>query len=262
MCTTRDPAIHRKWREGPVKTKVVPLPARETWSRERAEGLLRKLPSVRAVRLVLGRSGRLDEVHVLATDEIGAKQVVRNVESALFRQFGRAVDHRKISVAQIQSRRPVREQPDALRPTVSPAVGPGPRLVLASHEERGEAQRRVMAKVSIELGGRRFEGSAHGADVAHARLETSVRATLEAIETAARSLGEGDGPAELELELDGVAEVGGFDYRSVLVSVTAMNDRYSLPLAGAARINGSPTRAATLAALQATDRWVRGQLMV
>ncbi len=254
--------FHPQRREDTLSTKVVPIPVRESWSRERAEALLRELPAVRAVRLVLGRSGRLDEVHVLATDEIGAKQVVRNVESALFRYFGRAVDHRKISVAQVRSGRPQGQPQQREVPAAPIEVEPGPRLVLTGHEESEEPDRRVRARVSIELAGRRFEGSADGADVAHARLEASARATLRAIEAAARSFGEKDSTADLALELDGVSEAGGFECRSVLVSVTVMNGRYALPLSGAARINGSPSRSATLAALQATDRWVRGRLKV
>ena len=237
------------------------LPVREPWFPERAEELLGALEAVEAVRLVLGRSGRLDEVHVLATDAVTAKQVVRNVESALFVHFGRSIDHRKISVAQIQSEVPG-EKPPPPPPPVAPRPGDrlDERIVLLGHQVTGEASQRVTLKVSIGWRGNTFQGTAHGANVARTRLETCAQATLRAIEAATRSELETQERQPPAFHLDGIAVVGDRDSPTVVVSVTAMNDLKASPLTGAVGLDDDPGRTVILATLRATDRWVRGQL--
>ena len=51
-----------------------------------------------------------------------------------------------------------------------------------------------------------------------------------------------------------------FDRRFVLVAVNAMSGRNIARLAGTTTSDESPDRAAILATLQATDRWVRGHM--
>jgi hypothetical protein len=65
----------------------------------RAEELLGTLPGVVSVRIEASPSGDVDAIHVLTSVEIGPKQTVRNIESALLAHLGMRVDHRKISVA-------------------------------------------------------------------------------------------------------------------------------------------------------------------
>ena len=65
----------------------------------RAEDLLGTLPGVVSVRIEASPGGEVDAIHVLTSVEIGPKQTVRNIESALLAHLGMRVDHRKISVA-------------------------------------------------------------------------------------------------------------------------------------------------------------------
>ena len=75
-----------------------PQPGSPEWLR-RAERLITSLTGVVSARVVLNQKGHVDEIHVLATDEVVPKQVVRNVQSALIAELRTRVDHRKISVA-------------------------------------------------------------------------------------------------------------------------------------------------------------------
>ena len=77
------------------------------WTVRRAEQLLSALAGVLSARIVADRSGEIEEIHVLVTQEIQPKQAVRNVESALMAQLGIRVDHRKISVAQTADVKPI-----------------------------------------------------------------------------------------------------------------------------------------------------------
>lgn len=76
----------------------LPKPGSAEWLR-RTERLITALTGVVSARVVLNHKGHVDEIHVLATDEVVPKQVVRNVQSALMAELETRVDHRKISVA-------------------------------------------------------------------------------------------------------------------------------------------------------------------
>jgi hypothetical protein len=86
---------------------------------QRAEELLATLPGVISARIVASASGAVDEIHILTSDEVTAKQTVRNVESALIAHLGMRVSHKKISVAtSSESARP--QQPSKVPEGVTP----------------------------------------------------------------------------------------------------------------------------------------------
>lgn len=80
------------------------------------EDLLSRLPGVLAVRLAVNDWGAIEAVHVLATVDRGAKQIVRDIESALQARFGLRLDHKKVSVAQVRGLGPLR---DPVRPELA-----------------------------------------------------------------------------------------------------------------------------------------------
>lgn len=65
------------------------------------EGLVRRVRGVLAVRIVQNQQGQIDELHVVASPERSAKQMVRDVESIIFVRAGLRLDHRKISLVQV-----------------------------------------------------------------------------------------------------------------------------------------------------------------
>ena len=60
---------------------------------------LRKIPGVRSARVV--GDEQLDEIHIVATQDRSAKQIMRDVRSLGAAGFGLDIDHRIVSVAQI-----------------------------------------------------------------------------------------------------------------------------------------------------------------
>ena len=123
-----------------------------------------------------------------------------------------------------------------------------------------ERSHQVKHRVEIEWRGERYTGSSSAADLPRPRLEAVSRATLAAVESALLSeLEDSPGPG-VTLALDGVKLVDAFDRKFVLVAVNAMSGRDVTPLAGATVVEVSSDRAAILATLQATDRWVRGRV--
>jgi hypothetical protein len=232
------------------------MPSRnEGWSVERAEELLRSLTGVLSARVVVGDRGDVEEIHVLTTDQVGAKQTVRNVESALLAHLDLVVDHRRISVAQTKEQPPQKQNGTATG-GVRPREG---RILFLGHVAETAPAHRVRYQVTVEWRGQRFTGDASGADLPRNRLETVAQATLRGVE-AVVAAGLGEEHVTLALELDGVKIVDAFDRAYALVAVHAIGGREVMRLTGAAVIDGAADRAVILATLQAADRWVRGRL--
>lgn len=69
------------------------------------EQRLGQIRGVISARVVLGADGEIGEVHIMATSQRTAKQIVRDVESLVLLHFRRRVDYRKISIVQLEGRR-------------------------------------------------------------------------------------------------------------------------------------------------------------
>lgn len=65
--------------------------------------LLSKIPGVFSANVSEDELGDIAEIHILASTRRNAKQISRDVQSAITAAFHREVDHRTISIAQIDS---------------------------------------------------------------------------------------------------------------------------------------------------------------
>ena len=242
----------------------------------RAEELLGTLPGVVSVRIETSPGGEVDAIHVLTSVEIGPKQTVRNIESALMAHLGMRVDHRKISVATTVDAPRIRLSPllgdDVATPNVVPPVpilrgasatplqAPAP-AALAQAEATGGGRRYVFddvevtrnrnglgCRVMLRRGEESFEGEAEGLETDAARLELSARATVLAITFAEGKAG--------SLALAGAQRVDAFGSEFVFVGVTARQGRSSTLLSGSCTIRDSAEVAGALAVLDATNRWL------
>jgi len=232
---------------------------RAQWTIQEAERLLQSLQGVVSVRIVGRPGGTIEEIHLLTSTDVKPKQTVRNVESALLAHFDLSVDHRKISVAQTQdavTELPEPELPIHILPVPEPELHEN-RVLFYGHSMETERSNQVRHRVEIEWNGARFTGEASAADLPRPKLEAVTTATLRAIEQViTQSLDEGK--QHPSLALDGVKIVDAFDRKFVLVAVHAISGRDHARLAGTNIADESTDRAAILATLQATDRWVRG----
>ena len=84
-----------------------------------------------------------------------------------------------------------------------------------------------------------------------------ARRTIEAGVTTVRDVGSSD---YVDIALRNAIANGTIVGPRMLVAVHAISGRHITALSGAIPITGSADRAAILATLQATDRWVRGQI--
>jgi len=239
---------------------TAPSQERARWTIQEAERLLLSLQGVVSARVIARPGGDVEEIHMLTNSEVKPKATVRNVESALLAHLDLSVDHRKISVAQT-TEKGLAELPE---PAIPIQIMPEPtatesRLLFYSHQVETERSNQVKHRVEIEWLGARYVGEASAADLPRPKLEAVASATLEAIQKALQEK-LSEGRRAVTLSLDGVKVVEAFDRKFVLVAIHAMSGRDVARLAGTTVTDESTDRAAILATLQATDRWVRGHV--
>jgi hypothetical protein len=133
-----------------------------------------RIPEVRAARIVTDLHGLPVEVHVLATPGKHAKQLVRDVQSVAIASQGLELDHRIVSVVQLEDVHPVvtagdHEADDGItRPSLEGVV-----------VERREL--RCSATVSLRAGDEVVSGTAEGSVAAAAARRVVADATLAAL---------------------------------------------------------------------------------
>lgn len=221
------------------------------------ERLLCSLAGVVSARVVANPLGRLEEIHILASPTLAAKQVVRNVQSALSAGLGIVVDRRIVSVAQIRkgALQPVEALdeveagpiPDEEDSSFAPNGAGSARLVFLGWDARKRSHTDSECRVRVRRDDDEFAGAGAGAASVLGRAQAGARAVFSAV---AAALDEDT----VALESASVVETHGRSF--VLVSARATAGREALQLTGVARLDRSPEEAAILASLQATNRWI------
>lgn len=236
----------------------------DPWGLNQVEQLLLGLSGVNSLKLVPNGHGGIDEVHVVGSQDLGAKQIVRNIESALLAEFGLQIDHRKISVAQVAEPdihpAAADEGADAAAEAAPQAVAADTsgealeslsagtrRLLLDTLEIDRRAGHRVACRVTLREDETTYEGQSEGPDFSRSRLDVAARAVLEALNDATLD--------EITLRLEGVTRVEVVGRDLVVVVVQGQENRRTVTLPGVSVIEDSPEEAAVLACLQATNRW-------
>jgi hypothetical protein len=233
--------------ETPNSGEREPLPlagqAPDPWGVKRAENLITSLTGILSARLVVTPLGEVSEIHVLTTSDVQAKQVVRNIESALMAQLGMKIDHRKISVAQTADVRPIEAmQEEAVRTRANKRV-----VVFQGLEVRpADRPQRVIVRVRLSFEGREAEAEELGTDTMRNRVEAAARAAASCLDELL---------PDNSVALEGAQIIEAFDRKFVLVAVHGLGGREAQLLTGTCEIRESTERSAVLAVLDATNRW-------
>jgi hypothetical protein len=206
-------------------------------SSEDWEQALRQIKSVTAVRINVNSQGKIEEIHILAGSGRTPKQIVRDIESTLEAQFGINVDHKKISVAQVE---------DDQEGTVSITESTRPKLIgISLRTTSGMAE----VKVELLIGKKIVEGIAQSPSSSYSRLRLFVEATIKAL-----------APLTLDRYLfvpDDVVITHLARYQIALVSITMMTSGGEQSLAGCAFIKHDDREAIVKATLDAVNRKIR-----
>ena len=218
--------------------------APDPWGMKRIENLISALTGVLSARVVVTPLGEVSEVHVLTRAGIQPKQVARNIESALMAQLGFRIDYRKISVAQTADVRPIEAlQDEAVTERAKKRVVVFKHLEVRPSEKPG----RVQMNVKLAFGEKDAEAQEVGTDTLRNRVEAAARAAATCL---------GALLPDNSIALEGAQILDAFERKFVLVAVHGLGGREAQLLTGTCEIRESAERAAVLAVLDATNRWV------
>jgi hypothetical protein len=130
-----------------------------------------RVPEVNAARIVTDAAGRPKEVHILASTAKAPKQIARDVQSVAMATFGLELDHRIISVVQLDE-----QQIETV--TTAPVGWTRVAIEGISSELAG-----MRSKVSVTLrrSGNQATGFGEGSIAELARHRTVAQATLDAL---------------------------------------------------------------------------------
>ncbi|HUF49547.1 MAG TPA: hypothetical protein VMN60_01860 [Longimicrobiales bacterium] len=215
------------------------------------EGLIAALTGVLAARVVSNPLGRIEEIHVLADEQLHPKQMVRNIESALSAGLGVTVDRRVVSIAQVRGDPEVYDDVASASNAPTPAAPPPPddavtRYIFVGYDARTQPDLEAACRVTIRRGNEVISGTGSGPSTPLGRAQAAARAVFAAIAAARR---------DHTLGLEGVTLVESHGRSYIMVAAHAIHGRETLPLTGIGALNRSPEEAAILASLQATNRW-------
>lgn len=206
---------------------------------EAAEGVIRQLRGVQAVRVETDDAGEIRVVHVLGGPDRSPKVIAVDVVSALAAELGVELEPRQVRVA-AQQRPSAAAAADQLRLKF---IGLSVSVLRTTAE----------VKVHLEDQGLVYEGIASGPYARASRLELIGEAALRAVELFLRT----DGMFLLE----GVT-VSPVGTHEVAVAVVALPGREEETLCGSAVVRDDPREAVVRAVLDALNRpvsWLLGR---
>jgi len=219
---------------------------------EEVERAVAGLKDVRSARVVVDESGGVLEVHVVSDSSRSAKLVARDVESILIAKIGLSIDHRKISVAQVDEG----EEEAAPRPKKPDKETPAG-TYLSPDDKRIEfigvslAQSNLVAQARVELSrdGVGTIAEASGADSTDTVQRLVAEATIEAVQ---RYFEDGG-----IFSVTAVEQITVAGKKLAIVCVDHIHDRRQRLLVGACPTDGDVPRAVALATLDAVNRFLR-----
>jgi len=228
-----------EWSNGESASDERPVgpPDRDSLLRELEDELCR-LTGVHAVRVVGDRSGRPVEVHVLADQSKPPKQTVRDVRSVAHTVFGIELDHRIVSVAQLDT-----NEADTPVGIVLPGAEARVRMGAVHADSDGLRVEMRVTLVDVE---RDYVGYSEGSVAAVARPVLVASATLDAlrqIEPAADAV---------HLASAEITRVG--SSRVAIVTVVYVEPPMELFVSGSAIVRRERDEAVVRAFLDATNR--------
>ena len=214
------------------------------------EESIRQIPGVRAVSVVTDAQAQPTEVHVLAAPGKPAKQIVRDVQSLAMAQFDLDLDHRIVSVVQIEDETAAADDVTVIDVSDAPAdelleqIEAQARPMISEIGVRSTGSE-IEVEVRLELDGDTFVGIERGAAAASARPRLVAAATISALD---ELLG-------LPAAVESAAVVDTGTHSVALVVVTISVPRLGpQSLAGSAVVRGDETDAVARAVLSAVNR--------
>ena len=207
---------------------------------------LARIPAVSSARVVED-DGQVNEVHIVCGTGRSPKLIGRDVQSLLAARWGVDIDHRKVSVVQLEdgggtAEVDLTEEDLTVTPAGDEPVADGvPRLVRVAVAVSGDE---AEATVAVVAGGREVAAQAKGVPSWVGQRRLAAMAAIEAFVAVVPDVG--------NCELGDITVLGTGPESVVVVSVSTWRDGLERTYAGAAPVgSGGELRAAAEAVLRA-----------
>ncbi|MCL6471213.1 MAG: hypothetical protein K6T91_00155 [Firmicutes bacterium] len=205
-------------------------PMVEKFSLDEIENSLCQIDAVEAARIVVDSEQNIEEIHILADSSRGPKQLARDIESVLMAKYGLPVNHRKISIALINTQ-------DAR------IASSRPKLTSVKHEIFGQ---KAQVTVTLEYGSNKYEGVELGPASRVGRLRLVALATIKAVEQLI--------PDSYCLSLEDITAISLGRDMAVIVSIAILSISEEETVIGCAFVKGDQRETIVKAVLDAVNR--------
>lgn len=222
--------------------QLTDLDLHDPTDRALVERQVENIPGTVAARLVPGFERPVDELHVLVTQDIVPKHIVRDVQSLLYTRFDISLDHRVISVVRIAEDDPM----------ASPATTRVPRIALTRTSVTQHAREAEVHVTVTDGDGDEHVGAATGDLSPQGQRNASGRAALDAVRDHLA-----DGMMVTVAGVD-VVLLGGSQVAVVVTEIRT--DRTSLTTAGSAVVQRGEVDAIARAMLNGLNRVLEGEM--
>lgn len=208
------------------------------------ESGLQRIPGIRSVRVVGGDEP--SEIHVIASRERSPKQLVRDVQSMAQAGYGVPIDHRIVSIVQLEEEAAAQQieaaQTAAQAPSSRPVID---RVIQASKGDSG------WVKVALQWpDGTMTEGDGASGSSRESRAYGALQAATRALEPALTAQ-----EARVDVENLLIQRIGSAD--SVVMRVGFYERGTAATLVGSALVHDDVATAAVRALLNAINRKLR-----
>ncbi|HHY83584.1 MAG TPA: hypothetical protein GX505_13050 [Clostridiales bacterium] len=197
---------------------------------EEYQNLLNRIPGIISSRIVASEDGNLSEIHILSDISRGPKQIVRDVQSALLASCNLSIDHKIVSVAQVESSQ----------------LGTREFRLSIDSIHLSTRQGKVEASVVLRNDDITYEGNAAGGNSAQSRLRVVAEAALKALHQYLNK--------EYVFILSDAVKISLGDRKAIALSVIHITDKGEEYLCGSAFIQYDDYEAAVKATLDAVNR--------
>ncbi|MDQ3915387.1 MAG: hypothetical protein M3323_08695 [Actinomycetota bacterium] len=223
---------------------------------DQLEAEVRKIAGVKNARIIGTDSP--EEIHIVASASRSPKQLVRDVQSLAAAAHGLPIDHRIVSVVQLEDVEPP-PPPSTIKldqPQPQPQPEPAPAGAPAHGDRRPVLDRVVLGSrgntgwVEVSLkwpDGTETDGSGTAGASRETRARGAAKALVKALEPVLRGRG-------VELELDQVLIHRMDSADSVFVRATFFEGGNVIPVVGSALVHDDVASAAVRALLHAVNR--------
>lgn len=195
------------------------------------EQTIEKLDSVVSCKII-SVDNNFEEIHVVSNGSRSAKQLVRDIQSILIATYNIQIDHKKISIAEIQD--------DSLKKN-----GCRLKITSVSHDNNGQ---KAIIKVALDNHKNIFENSAMGVNTSRNIDRMLVDVTLKTVEDAYGY--------EETFILEDIKTVNISTDKAVVVVITCINNGFEQKFCGSSLIRSDYKEAVVKATLDALNRYI------